>query len=165
MTIVSNTGPLIALAKADQLALLRDLFGDVCIPPVVHRELLAKFGVEGDRLDDALAAFIEVREIQARPPAVAAATDGLDAGERDAVALAHELQLSLLIDDRLGRQAARRLGIPLTGVVGVLISAHDAGRIPSALAILETIRQRGYWLSDALIELVRSRETPPASQP
>ena len=51
MNIVSNTGPLIALAKADQLRLLESLFSQVHIPPAVHRELLAKSGVEAERLD------------------------------------------------------------------------------------------------------------------
>ena len=32
MTIVSNTGPLIALAKADKLPLLKQLFGRIYIP-------------------------------------------------------------------------------------------------------------------------------------
>jgi len=49
MTIASNTGPLIALAKADHLSLLKTLYGDVLIPPVVHRELLANNANNGGR--------------------------------------------------------------------------------------------------------------------
>jgi predicted nucleic acid-binding protein len=41
MTVVSNTGPLIALVKANQLDLLNLLFGQIEIPPAVHRELFA----------------------------------------------------------------------------------------------------------------------------
>ena len=44
MTVVSDTGPLIALAKVDQLNLLQVLFREVHIPPAVHYELLAKYG-------------------------------------------------------------------------------------------------------------------------
>jgi predicted nucleic acid-binding protein len=57
MTVVSNTGPLVALAKADHLLLLRVLYEEVLIPPAVHRELLAKSGPEAQRLDEALAEF------------------------------------------------------------------------------------------------------------
>jgi predicted nucleic acid-binding protein len=39
MMVVSNTGPLIALAKIDRLALQEQLFGQVLIPLAVHREL------------------------------------------------------------------------------------------------------------------------------
>ena len=48
MTIITNTGPLIALAKTDQLTLLQRLFKSVSIPPAVQRELLAKSGPEAD---------------------------------------------------------------------------------------------------------------------
>ena len=44
MTIVTNTGPLVILAKIDHLALLQQMFTEVVIPPAVHRELLAKSG-------------------------------------------------------------------------------------------------------------------------
>jgi predicted nucleic acid-binding protein len=60
MTIVTNTGPLIILAKIDQLDLLRQMFTSVAIPPAVHRELMAKSGIEVRRLDAALTQFIEI---------------------------------------------------------------------------------------------------------
>lgn len=51
MTVVSDTGPLVALAKVGQLNLLRAIFWEVHIPPAVHRELLAKYGPEAARLE------------------------------------------------------------------------------------------------------------------
>jgi hypothetical protein len=48
--VVSNTGPLIALAKIDRLPLLKALFERVRIPPAVHQELLAKKGEEMEHL-------------------------------------------------------------------------------------------------------------------
>lgn len=38
--IVSNTGPLIALALVDQLEILSKLYGEILVPEAVHRELL-----------------------------------------------------------------------------------------------------------------------------
>jgi predicted nucleic acid-binding protein len=154
MNVVSNTGPLIALAKIDRLALLQQLFGEVFIPPVVHRELLGKAGAEANRLDQALATFVHVHAapIAGREPEVAAAIQTLDAGERDAVVLSYQLGLSLIIDDRLGRQAARRLGLAVAGSAGVLIQAQRRGLIASVRQELEMMRSHGYWLSDDLIE-------------
>jgi predicted nucleic acid-binding protein len=152
MSVVSNTGPLIALAKIDRLALLQQFFGEVFIPPVVHRELLGKTGAEAGALDQALAAFVRVAQISEREPEVSAATQTLDAGERDAVVLSYQLGLSLIIDDRLGRQAARRLGLAVAGSAGVLIQAQRRGLIASVRQELEMMRSHGYWLSDDLIE-------------
>jgi predicted nucleic acid-binding protein len=66
--VVSDTGPLIALAKADQLPLLQQLFGQIHVPPAVHRESLAESGPEADRLDDALTQFIGVAPVPPTSP-------------------------------------------------------------------------------------------------
>jgi predicted nucleic acid-binding protein len=78
----------------------------------------------------------------------------LGPGEQQAIALAYELKTLLLIDDRLGRTAARRLGLPITGLAGVLIQAKEANLIPAVLPILDEVRWRGYWLCDELLEAV-----------
>lgn len=151
MSIVSNTGPLIALAKADQLGLLASLFDQVHIPSAVHRELLAKSGVEAERLDQAFAAFIRIAEHTELSEPVRSVTLSLDRGEQEAVALAHRMSMTLLIDDRLGRQAARRLNLSITGTVGILLRAKQEKLIPLIRPVLEQIRNQGYWLSDELI--------------
>jgi predicted nucleic acid-binding protein len=153
MTIVSNTGPLIALAKVNQLSLLERLFGQTQIPPAVHRELWAERGPEAAHLDEALTRFITVGQLPLFPPEVQGATLRLGLGEQQAIALAYELKMLLLIDDRLGRRAARRLRLRVIGLVGVLIRAKEASLVPAARPLLEEIRQRGYWLSDELLDL------------
>jgi predicted nucleic acid-binding protein len=152
--VISNTGPLIALAKADQLVLLEGLFGHVLIPPAVYRELLAKSGPESARLDEALHGLIEVTPSPPLAPEVKIVTSGLGAGEQQVIALAHEREASLvIIDERLGRAAARRMGLTVTGLVGVLVRAKEAGLVTTVRPLLEQIRQRGYWLADEIIEL------------
>jgi predicted nucleic acid-binding protein len=153
MTVVSNTGPLVALAKVDKLSLLEQLFGRVHIPPAVHRELLAKRGSELPRLDDALARFIEVTQVPRIAPAVKIATLRLGPGEQQAIALAYELKALLVIDDRLGRAAARRLGLVITGLAGVLVRAKETELITAVRPLLNEIRQHGYWLSDELLDV------------
>jgi predicted nucleic acid-binding protein len=88
--VVSDTGPLIALAKVDQLILLERLFGKVIVPPAVERELLTKHGTESARLDDALLSFLDVVPLSVPSPEVETATLRLDLGEQQAVALAYE---------------------------------------------------------------------------
>jgi len=154
VTVISNTGPLIALAKANQFALLGHLFGHVLIPPAVHRELLAKGGPESARLDEALLGLLRVTPSPPLSPEVKTATSRLGAGEQQVIALACERKASLvIIDERLGRTAARQMGLMVTGLAGVLIRAKEAGLIPAVRPLLEEIRQRGYWLSDAILDV------------
>lgn len=153
MSIISNTGPLIALAKIDQLNLLERLFNQVYIPMAVHHELFAKSGVSAERLNLALNTFIEAKEIQELKPEVKLITRSLDSGEREAIALAYQMNIPLAIDDYLGRQAARRLNLQVMGVVGVLIKAKQWGMISVVIPLLEQIRINGYWLSDELVTI------------
>jgi predicted nucleic acid-binding protein len=82
---------------------------------------------------------------------VRAVTGHLDAGEQQAVALAHSKNTILVVDECLGRQAARQLGLTVTGSVGVLIEGKQRGYIPAIVPLLRAARQQGYWLSDELI--------------
>ena len=158
MTLVSNTGPLIALAKISRLSLLRTLGWDaVFIPPRVHRELLGKVGPESAEIDAALDTFLRV----VRPPAVAegvrAAVAGLDDGEQEVIALAASMDapVAILLDDHAARSAAKQLGLHVTGSVGILLLAKKRGFIAQVAPHLEEARRKGYWLSDGLIALAK----------
>jgi predicted nucleic acid-binding protein len=59
--IVSNTGPLIGLAKIQQLGLLARLAAEVYIPPQVRLELLARTGPETALIATALKEAIQVK--------------------------------------------------------------------------------------------------------
>src|SRR5688572_275956 len=89
-SIVSNTGPLIALATVDSLALLKDLFSEVGIPPEVHRELLAKTGPEAPRLAKALDDYVRVMPQPSFPEELGRLLRGLGAGESQAIGIASQ---------------------------------------------------------------------------
>ena len=60
----------------------------------------------------------------------------LDLGELEAIWLAKEINAAaVLMDDRAGRNAARRYGLFVTGTIGVLESAAARGLIEFAAAI------------------------------
>jgi predicted nucleic acid-binding protein len=81
----------------------------------------------------------------------------LDPGEREAVALAAALdeETVLIMDDQAGRRAARHLDCQVTGVIDVLLRAKERGRIESVTPLLRELQERGYWLSDEIIEHAR----------
>lgn len=60
MILVCNAGPVIALAKIDRLSLLESLATSVSIPEIVFHEILAKPGVENERILQATRTFLKV---------------------------------------------------------------------------------------------------------
>lgn len=157
MKIVSNTGPIIGLAKIDRLFLLKKIASEVMIPPMVHRELLGKFGMESERIDRALNEFLRVTNLNPLEPSVEMAISGLGNGERQAIGLASSFKedILLLIDDRAGREVARQLNIPTIGLVGFLFIAKKKGILENIGALIDDLRIQGYWLSDEVVEVIK----------
>lgn len=62
MRIVSNTGPIIGLAKIGKVGLLKSLAQEVLIPPFVQKELFGKIGSETVQIENALDEFIRLRQ-------------------------------------------------------------------------------------------------------
>jgi hypothetical protein len=78
----------------------------------------------------------------------------LDAGESQAIALAVELcSPLLLIDEKKGRMAARRLGFTLTGALGIVAAARVAGSVPSAEGLIALLRSEAGFFVSAEAEL------------
>ncbi len=157
--VAADTGPLIALARVEQLDLLRQLYKDVCVPNAVHSEL----AIDSDRPGAIVlarafeAGWITVR-VAADSNAVAELTQLLDPGEAEAIVLAEEQHARfLLIDDARGRRIARRRGIPVVGVAGVLLAAKSHGELAAVAPILEDLSRIGYRLSPRLIGAVLER--------
>ena len=157
MKLVSNTGPIIGLAKIGRLDLLKSLVGDVLIPPFVHKELFGKLGTEAVMIEEGLRDFIRVVTVTTTDLSMEAVLSELDEGERQAIALASDLgkDVLLLMDDHAGRQAARKLGVPVTGLLGLLLLAKVKGLVNRVGSLIEELRESGYWLSDEVAEAAK----------
>jgi len=155
MRIVSNTGPIIGLAKIGLLFILNQLASEVVIPPMVQKELLGKIGGESEQIDKALNEFIHVRDFRPMEPATENATSDLDEGERQVIGLATSIggNVLVLMDDRVGRQVAKGLNLPVSGVVGLLLFAKEKGVLEKIAPLLEELRAEGYWLSDEVVKV------------
>ena len=72
----------------------------------------------------------------------------IDKGESSAIALALETPNSLVIlDDYKARKIANKLGLNLTGTIGVIVKAKLKGLIPSIKPFLKKIKQTNFRLS------------------
>lgn len=156
MTIVSDTTPIISLIKINHLDLLKKLFGEVIIPGAVFNELTASktFCEEADIVRNA--GFLKTFAVQnIQSVKILQTLSGLDDGESEAIVLAGEHESNLLIiDERKGRKVAQKLGIAITGTVGILLQAHYESLISSdeVRKSLEILRNSNVRLSDSLIK-------------
>ncbi len=152
MKLVSNTSPLIFLAKIERLRLLTDLPIQVHIPEVVREEIQAKTSYEKDSILE----FMQT-------PACVLSTPGKDfldqvstrlgRGERSTIALALQEQANLtLLDDQAGCKVARGHNLRVTGTIGFLLAAHKDGIFPDLKAELDKLCVAGMWLSDELYD-------------
>ena len=134
MNVVSNAGPLIALGKLGQLSLLLTLYGEIIIPREVYREVV----INGLRLgaDDALAVDFLVRQGHIHvvevvlPSTLPTWAQPLDAGEIEVIVLGQRQTADwVLADNEHARKAARQVGLPLKGTVGLLLEAWRQGHL------------------------------------
>ncbi len=148
--VVVNTTPILSLAMIRQLGLLRDLYTEVFIPPAVRAEIQAG-GSDAMGVRDIEEAFW-VRTMELKDPRRAELLSDLDRGEAEVIALSQEIGAhAVVIDEKLARAHARRLGLPLTGTLGVLLKAKKAGRLPLLRPLIEQLIGGGVWISPALV--------------
>lgn len=155
MLVVSNTSPLSNLAVIGQLELLHGQVGSVVIPPAVHEELGRN---PHPTARHALAAAIQTGWIGVRPLSKELPKDlasQLDLGEAEALALALDMKASLvLLDDSAARASALRLGLNITGVLGVLSRAKRAGQISSLKDQMNRLRTEARFFINPALEKV-----------
>jgi len=141
--IIADTSCLILLQKINELSILEKLYTSVSITPQIAEEYgttlpdWIRIEIPGDRN------YQEILETS------------LDPGEASAIALALENKNSLLIiDDLKGRRIAVKLGLKITGSLGVLISAKKSGQLKSIKPIIEKIRASDFRISAKLEEAI-----------
>lgn len=158
---VSNSGPLIHLAKIDRLKLLKELFGEVIIPEDVKLEVVDRGKDEG-----AADAFLIEGEIENGWILIDRSNDekskkiaesaGIEIGEASAIMLAKRKDCPVLIDDLAARRFAIGLGLEVVGSIGVLMRSAKMGKISKrdALEALDKL-SKVMWLGIDVYEGAR----------
>lgn len=144
MLVICDTSPLSALIDIERAELLRDLFKEVVIPIAVRDELLARH----EKLPD----WLDIRDDPLFPSTTLTMAK-LGRGETAAISLALELHADVvLIDERRGRREAERLGLTVTGVLGVALLAKRRGLVSTIAPLIDDLRQRARcWFDDDLV--------------
>jgi predicted nucleic acid-binding protein len=154
---VSNASHMIILAQGGRLDLLRVQAERVYLPRMVEHEVLQR------GMPDAAVAALRSQPwlivVDPDPIPDAVSRLRLDAGEAAVLtwALAHPGTVAI-IDDRRGRRAARRLGIPVIGILGLIVDAKLRGAIPAARpVVVHLLHTTDWYLSRELQEQVLAR--------
>jgi predicted nucleic acid-binding protein len=151
--VISDTSAITNLAAIHNLQLLLQLYSQVMIPEAVYRELADIDPPVPGTLEVQRASWLEVREIVNREVVERLQDEvRLDSGESEAIALALELNADLLlIDKRRGRAKADRLGVRITGLLGILVEAKQKNLIVAVKPLIdELIAKSEFRVSSAL---------------
>jgi len=147
--IVSDASPLINIAKAGKLYLMKELFGKVLIEEEVKRETIDKGKEEGapDALviENAVAdGWIEVEKIDEER-----SFTGIHKGESNSILLAKKHKCLVIIDEEDAREVARAMGLKVRGSLYVLKASVEKGLISKddAIRTLDDMIEDGFRIS------------------
>ncbi|GAB6073610.1 DUF3368 domain-containing protein [Nautilia lithotrophica] len=143
--IISDSTTLIILSDLKRLDLLT-VFEKVFIPQKVYEEVIFKNDID-------LPEFIEIIE-SPENELLSNIKRILDDGESEAITLAVEKKLPLIIDEKKGRKIAKNLGIEIIGLLGILYFNYKKSRFSkNEIEEFSNIAlPNGYRISDRLLK-------------
>jgi len=161
-TVVSNTTPLIAFIKKNELELLKTIFTDILIPQSVYDEI-SKDVPKYTREKDMLIKEIEKGWLKIQNTKASKLVNlNLGRGETDAINLCFDIEAPLLlIDEKKGRSIAQSYNIDVLGTLGVLALANKRNlknkqEINNNLSLL--IKKKVYLSSDIILHFLNKLE-------
>ena len=148
---VVNASPLIFLARAKRIDLLRVAGHQVVVPDVVVAEITRRgpHDVTAVALESA-SSWIEIVHPKAIHPVITAWD--LGPGESSVLSWAKDHPpTEVIVDDLAARRCAAALGIQARGTLGLILVAKKRGIIHQARPVVESMRQSGMYLSERVM--------------
>jgi len=158
--LISNATPLIYLAKANHLGILRDMVRQIYIPQAVYEEVV----VEGKRLGEKDAfrvdkaieqGWIKVEQVIDIYPVKIP----VHPGEVEVISLAKAMGIEwVLMDDAKARAASELTGLKPIGTLGILLRSIKDGKLSfdRFLRTLEEMVRSGFYLrEDVYLKVVQ----------
>jgi uncharacterized protein len=144
LPIVSDSSPLIVLARIGHLDLLEKLFISVVVPPAVPREVISV----------ALPVWVLERPLM-QPVGPRILRASLGPGESEAISLALEIGAQwIILDDRPARRLAESLGLPVIGTLGVLLASKRRGFLAAVRPCVDALLNSGFRVAPDLYQRV-----------
>ncbi len=155
--IIADASPLIAFAKINQLALLKQLFFEVSITESVKNEVL------DSQLNDALLIQDAIDngflKCVADPKLETIVSRSLGMGEKTAIEFALQSQedVLLIMDDLLARKIAIRHQLNIVGTAMLIYSAENKQLISNADELIDELRLKKYRISQKVIDSIKNQ--------
>jgi len=144
--VVSNTTPLLSFIKLNRLDILEKLYKEIFIPEAVFKEI--EKGKSKYYIDISNQSWIKVFLVKQLEKY-------LDKGEAEAIALYLELSADLLlIDEKLGRKAAEKQGLKITGTLGALIKAKKLRIIKEIKPLIYELIEKGNYYEESFLKTI-----------
>jgi len=152
--VVSNSSPLITLARIGHLDLLKQLFGRIHIAGEVRQEVVVRGA--GRPAANAVhgADWIEIHPAaDAAGLAALRARHALGAGELATILLARALRADLvIIDERAARRLGQDQGVAVMGCVGILERGHRRGLVPDLRQTYASLLAHGIRIDRQILD-------------
>ncbi len=153
--IIADAGPLIAFGKIKSLTLITKIFGKIIAPAFVLDECLVNLAQKGAKeISEAISKKLIEPYANPEMDHNQDIFDILGAGEASAIILASQLNAPILIDEKLGRKIAQKMGLKTIGTAGVLLLAKEKKLIDKVTPMIVELKNSGYYLSKDLIKTV-----------
>lgn len=157
MEVVANASPLIGLANINKFFLLKELFTRVYIPEAVYQEVV--IDGEGKAGADETKKGLKKEWIKKKSISDVLAVEALSGllgdGEAEAIVLAKELNIEMILLDDLGaRDEAHLLRLKVTGTIGILQLAAKKGFSIDLRKELDALRDKEFRISDDLYQKI-----------
>lgn len=164
MPAISDSSPLILLARIGRFELLHDLFSEILIPPAVFDEVVSVNPTRVGALEVKLTPRIRICELP--DPGLLLTISRLGLGESEVIALAQSVGEvdAVILDDYQARRTARQRNLPVVGSAGMVLLAKRRGLIFRVAPLLDELMGAGLRLGqrEAHELLAAAGELPPA---
>lgn len=163
MIVVSDSSPLIVLAKLGRLSLLSRLYPTVLISARVRDEVVTRGEGRAGSVEVAAASWIQVRALKdASSLDSAAIAFSLGLGEMSTILLGRELKADIpLIDEWKARRVAAASGFQVVGCAGLLERLFLRGHIEDLHADFRRLAELSYVDIELLNARLRTHNLAP----
>ena len=152
MKAISDSTPLIHLAKIGMINFLKELFEEIIIPKEIYEEIIVEGKKQGKNEILSIEKLMEEKFITIKELESDIEIDNLDRGEKRCIALCKQLNIdTILIDEKEGSNVALLLNLNPIRTTSILLILLDKNLINfnEYKELLKKLLESGYFL-DAL---------------